>query len=377
MADVSQLEINGTTYDICDATVRNSLSQYLPLSGGTLTGSIRTQSIDIDRNGADPSAYVTGISIAFSDKDGDNIGLIRPGRNASGREDLQISVRNENNDTQVENNLTLQVAKDGTCSYYVSDGLAFCNAIGALPLSGGTMSSAINMGSNNIENVDRIYAHYHQLTESGQYRGNIYISGDYLYIQGYDTSGISTCQYRFNLTDWGITYREYANNAWGSWTTWMYSSQASRTANTVLAAPNGSAGKATFRALVPDDVPWIGDRTTIVSSGTDKPIPTGTWTDLGTFTVTAGRKYLATFHTEWNAHADGAVSHAANTSVAAPNNDTTSSYVTSGAANNIERLTSMSLYQPTATTTYHFCCYQGTGSNLTLRGHSAFLMRIA
>ena len=48
MADVSQLEVNGTTYNICDATARDSLSQfqttvqntYLPLTGGTVTGAL-------------------------------------------------------------------------------------------------------------------------------------------------------------------------------------------------------------------------------------------------------------------------------------------------------------------------------------------------
>ena len=41
----------------------------------------------------------------------------------------------------------------------------------------------------------------------------------------------------------------------GNYTTFTYSSTASRTANTVLAAPNGSAGAATFRKLVTADLP--------------------------------------------------------------------------------------------------------------------------
>ena len=43
-ANVSQLEINGTTYDICDATARDSLSQYLPLTGGTISGNLLVES---------------------------------------------------------------------------------------------------------------------------------------------------------------------------------------------------------------------------------------------------------------------------------------------------------------------------------------------
>lgn len=40
-------------------------------------------------------------------------------------------------------------------------------------------------------------------------------------------------------------------------TTYIYDASTSRTANTVLAAPNGSAGKATFRTLVAADIPTI------------------------------------------------------------------------------------------------------------------------
>ena len=95
--------------------------------------------------------------------------------------------------------------------------------IGALALSGGTMTGVLNMGGANITNVERIYAHYHQLTESGNARGNIYVSGNYLYIQGYDSSGTaSTCQYRFDLTTWGIAFRPYTSGAWQSWESHIY-----------------------------------------------------------------------------------------------------------------------------------------------------------
>lgn len=45
-----------------------------------------------------------------------------------------------------------------------------------------------------------------------------------------------------NITDWGA---------------YVYSAQGTRTKNTVLAAPNGSDGKATFRSLVPADIPSL------------------------------------------------------------------------------------------------------------------------
>jgi hypothetical protein len=54
----------------------------------------------------------------------------------------------------------------------------------------------------------------------------------------------------------GLMYQRFCTNGtWGSWHSPYYWSQSSRTANTVLAAPNGAAGKATFRKLVAADLP--------------------------------------------------------------------------------------------------------------------------
>ena len=52
-ASISQLEVNGTTYDICDATVRDSLSQYLLKAGDVATGSLQVQVGDVDKSQAD------------------------------------------------------------------------------------------------------------------------------------------------------------------------------------------------------------------------------------------------------------------------------------------------------------------------------------
>lgn len=39
------------------------------------------------------------------------------------------------------------------------------------------------------------------------------------------------------------------------WSSYIYSAQTDRTANTILAAPSGSNGKASFRKLVVNDLP--------------------------------------------------------------------------------------------------------------------------
>lgn len=157
-ANVSQLEINGTTYDICDATARDSLSQfqttvqntYLPLTGGTMTGKLtvdgaRVESIDsfmvakntaIDRNAANPSSDQWGTGLLLLDKNDEDIGTIRPLRYADGRVALRLNATHEkSNGTTVENVISIVIAKDGTQTYGVSNPANFRSAIGALASS--------------------------------------------------------------------------------------------------------------------------------------------------------------------------------------------------------------------------------------------------
>lgn len=185
--------------------------------------------------------------------------------------------------------------------------------IGALALSGGTMTGVLNMGGANITDVERIYAHYHQLTESGNTRGNIYVSGNYLYIQGYNSSGTaSTCQYRFDLTTWGIAFRPYTSGAWQSWESHIYNATASRTANTILAAPNGSAGAATFRALVAADIPALATSKItnlgeVVSGGSTSAsvnVASSAYAVMGSVVVPTG-KWVLFYHVTFPSNATG------------------------------------------------------------------------
>ena len=66
----------------------------------------------------------------------------------------------------------------------------------------------------------------------------------------------------------------------GNLTSYTYSSTASRTANTVLAAPNGSAGAATFRTLVTADLPASG-----ATAGSYGPSANASPAHSGTFSV--------------------------------------------------------------------------------------------
>ena len=93
-----------------------------------------------------------------------------------------------------------------------------------------------------------------------------------------------------------------------NFSTKVYDASVSRTANYVLAAPNGSAGAATFRALVAADIPsltiskisdaesWISGKGYVTSSGVTS-VATGTGLTGGTITSTGTISINSTYQT--------------------------------------------------------------------------------
>lgn len=174
MAGISQLEINGTTYDICDATARDSLSNYLPLTGGELTGTtkmigkyIYCKETNIDRDAAAPSTATYGNSrFAMQDNNDEILGEMRPVYQTNGMISLQFAVYNESTSgDQVQNWMQLNVYKDGTQTYSIASPSAFRDALGDVPytVSGTTATqSAISnvrfSAQSNSNQVIRIYA---------------------------------------------------------------------------------------------------------------------------------------------------------------------------------------------------------------------------
>ena len=190
-------------------------------------------------------------------------------------------------------------------------------------------------------------------------------SGDYLYITASDANGDGVGSYRFNMTTWGIAYRVYENGAWGSWETHIWNSAASRTANTVLAAPNGSAGAATFRKLVAADCDWIDrqledkdDNVSVANSTWVKiasiTCPAGTWVISGTVyfaSNSTGRRY--------------ACIHSASPTTAAQRQASSNCNAVSGAQT---FLNVAGQKAPTSSTTYGLYAYQTSGSALNATG---------
>lgn len=101
-------------------------AKYLPLSGGTLTGSVtendhsfifKSTDSGYDRDGANPPSAIHPNGYTVVDKDGERVGFMRVNRMTDGRMQMQLTVFNEDSDgNEVSNYLLMSVAKDGTQS---------------------------------------------------------------------------------------------------------------------------------------------------------------------------------------------------------------------------------------------------------------------
>ena len=194
-------------------------------------------------------------------------------------------------------------------------------------------------------------------------------SGDYLYITASDENGDGIGAYRFNMATWGIVFRPWENGAWGSWETHIWNSAASRAANSVLAAPNGSAGAATFRALVPDDCSWLGDRKADDQSS-NVSVANTTWVAIASVTLGPG-VWVLNGNVTFASNATGrryACIHSASPTTAAQRQCGTNANATNGAQTVLNLAGSKT---PTASTTYTLYAYQTSGAALNCTGYIA------
>ena len=118
-------------------------TEYLPLTGGIVTGTINIKSSNLDRDGEAPTDDQTGKSLYFLDKDNNGVGRIYTvQRKTNNKKDLFITVYNASG---TSNSIGIRILDDGTKSYYLSDPSAFRDAL-SVSLSNGT----ITIGENSI-----------------------------------------------------------------------------------------------------------------------------------------------------------------------------------------------------------------------------------
>lgn len=146
--------------------VRNTSgnAKYLPLSGGSMTGTlvqnggnINIKAATLDRDGTDPQSNETiwedNRALNLMDKDGDVVGRLRIGRSTGGVDYTQLLVWNEDSSgNPVYNTFAIAVAKGGTKYYSVSDAAKFRSDLGIVSKSGDTITGTTNF---NADTYDR------------------------------------------------------------------------------------------------------------------------------------------------------------------------------------------------------------------------------
>ena len=145
MADISEININNIPYNIKDAqsreeieTLSTNLENYLPLSGGTLTGSLTTSLQCIVKDNTLDTTVTPASSIwsrHFTIKDTDDVdrGYFEVYNKSDGVQGIQLETKRIVNNENVYNGIRLGINQEGnrTIEFGGADTQAWRNALGA------------------------------------------------------------------------------------------------------------------------------------------------------------------------------------------------------------------------------------------------------
>lgn len=272
-----KVDKDGTIYEngtkLSDKYARKDAvgSTYLPLTGGTVTGNLTVNgTLTATASKANQLTHTLSIN----------------GKSWNGLTDLTVG--------------TMGVAYGGTGkSSWTANGIIYASASGTLSQlslgtagyilqSGGTSApSWVNPSTLNVASAIKATQDGNGNTISGTYLrkdfdsvsqnvsfggsvdiddltvGTLLVSGAARFANGLigNLKGTASNVPWSGITDKPSTFTPSAHTHTMSnisdWETYVYSAQGTRTKNTVLAAPNGSDGKATFRTLVEADIPTL------------------------------------------------------------------------------------------------------------------------
>lgn len=272
-----KVDKDGTIYEngtkLSDKYARKDAvgSTYLPLTGGTVTGNLTVNgTLTATASKANQLTHTLSVN----------------GKSWNGSADLTVG--------------TMGVAYGGTGkSSWTANGIIYASASGTLSQlslgtagyilqSGGTSApSWVNPSTLNVASAIKATQDGNGNTISGTYLrkdfdsvsqnvsfggsvdiddltvGTLLVSGAARFANGLigNLKGTASNVPWSGITDKPSTFTPSAHTHTMSnisdWETYVYSAQGTRTKNTVLAAPNGSDGKATFRTLVEADIPTL------------------------------------------------------------------------------------------------------------------------
>lgn len=110
-------------------------------------GEIRLKSDNVGRDETSASAIYNQSPIIFSDKDNNGFGTLRANKNTNNRNQLEMSIYREINGVMTYNTLNLYIDNTGNCTYSVSSPTNFRTAISAAPTKHEHSASDITSGT--------------------------------------------------------------------------------------------------------------------------------------------------------------------------------------------------------------------------------------
>lgn len=117
-------------------------------------GGVDIKSMSMDRDSANPSSDQWGNPYRCIDKDGERMLYLGSCRRTTGRIDTILYAYNENSsNSEIFNSLRLGIAKDGTCSYAVTDPAAFCSALHVGDIVTKDQSTTVSMPNSTYSNI--------------------------------------------------------------------------------------------------------------------------------------------------------------------------------------------------------------------------------
>ena len=219
--------------DIGAAAASHTHSAYVAVAGDTMTGELvmnakheRMKSSNIDPDTTPTSSVWANSRLILTNKDGGINGQILLFHDTSGRLGIMLYAQRDVGGTTKSNNLQILVDKSGNPFISVSNATPWRRALG-LGTSGALPITVAQGGTGATNAADA-------------------------------------------LANLGAAAEDHTHSIY-------FSSQIDRTANTVLAAPNGSSGHALFRKLVAADLPTV----TVAKGGTGGTTAATARTNLG------------------------------------------------------------------------------------------------
>lgn len=272
-----KVDKDGTIYEngtkLSDKYARKDAvgSTYLPISGGTVTGNLTVNgTLTATASKANQLTHTLSVNGKSWNGSADlTVGTMGVAYGGTGKSSWTV-----NGIIYASASSTLSQLSLGTAGYILqSGGTSAPSWVNPLTLNVASATKATQDGSGNIISDTYLRQDFDSVSQNISFGGSVdvddltagtlLVSGVARFANGLigNLKGTASNVPWNGITDKPKTFAPSAHTHTmaniSDWETYVYSAQGTRTKNTVLAAPNGSDGKATFRTLVEADIPAL------------------------------------------------------------------------------------------------------------------------